>query len=56
MYNRVAKAIASGDRHGVQLLQHGGVGRASLAAGINRYRRKANHVERVIMLRPKSRN
>ncbi|GGU01543.1 transposase [Streptomyces lateritius] len=51
-----ASPLPSGDRHGVQLLQHGGVGRAGLAADINRYRRKANHIERFIILRPKSRN
>lgn len=54
VYNHVA--VVSGNRHGVQLLQHGGVGRTSLAAAINRYRHKANYIERVIILRPKSRN
>ncbi|MFH8355299.1 amidase domain-containing protein [Streptomyces sp. NPDC018057] len=52
-YNHVA--VVSANRHGVQLLQHGGVGRTSLAAAIARYRKSSNYIERVIILRPRSR-
>ncbi|PJN04434.1 hypothetical protein CG740_00460 [Streptomyces sp. CB01201] len=53
VYNHVA--VVSGNRHGVQLLQHGGVGRTSLAAAIARYRNQSNYIERVVILRPKGR-
>ncbi|WP_257584230.1 amidase domain-containing protein [Streptomyces sp. TLI_146] len=54
VYNHVA--VVSANRHGVQLLQHGGVGRTSLAAAIARYRKSSNYIERVIILRPRSRS
>ncbi|MCX4819950.1 amidase domain-containing protein [Streptomyces sp. NBC_01142] len=53
-YNHVA--IVERNRHGLQLLQHGNKNRTSLAAAILRYRNKPNYIERVIILRPRSRN
>ncbi|MEV6551129.1 CHAP domain-containing protein [Streptomyces sp. NPDC051597] len=54
VYNHVA--VVSANRHGVQLLQHGGVGRTSLAAAIARYRKSSNYIERVIIVRPRPRS
>ncbi|WP_411070013.1 amidase domain-containing protein [Streptomyces sp. cmx-4-25] len=53
VYNHVA--IVSANRHGVQLLQHGGKGRTSLAAAISRYRNTGNPIERVTIIRPRAR-
>ncbi|WP_234384825.1 amidase domain-containing protein [Streptomyces sp. MMG1121] len=55
VYNHAAVVVGNNGRN-IQLRQHGGVNKTTLSAAIARYRHKANYIERVIILRPKSRS
>ncbi|MFB8107734.1 amidase domain-containing protein [Streptomyces sp. NPDC056007] len=54
VYNHAAVVVGNSGRD-LQLRQHGGTSKTTLSAAIARYKRKANYIERVIILRPKSR-
>lgn len=55
VYNHAAVVVGNNGRD-LQLRQHGGVSKTTLSAAIARYRNKANYIERVVILRPKSRS
>ncbi|WAU86181.1 amidase domain-containing protein [Streptomyces sp. Qhu-G9] len=55
VYNHAAVVVGNNGRD-LQLRQHGGVSKTTLSAAIARYRHKANYIERVVILRPKSRS
>lgn len=55
VYNHAAVVVGNTGRD-LQLRQHGGVSKTTLSAAIARYKHKANYIERVIILRPKSRS
>ncbi|MEV7878587.1 amidase domain-containing protein [Streptomyces microflavus] len=54
VYNHAAVVVGNSGRD-LQLRQHGGTSKTTLSAAIARYKRKSNYIERVIILRPKSR-
>ncbi|MYX18378.1 DNRLRE domain-containing protein [Streptomyces sp. SID8374] len=54
VYNHAAVVVGNSGRD-LQLRQHGGPSRTTLSAAIARYKRKSNYIERVIILRPRSR-
>ncbi|MFC9035323.1 amidase domain-containing protein [Streptomyces arboris] len=54
VYNHAAVVVGNSGRD-LQLRQHGGKNKTTLSAAIARYKRKANYIERVIILRPRSR-
>lgn len=51
-----AAVVVGNNGRDLQLRQHGGVSKTTLSAAIARYRNKANHIERVVILRPKPRS
>ncbi|MFJ5741156.1 amidase domain-containing protein [Streptomyces microflavus] len=54
VYNHAAVVVGNSGRD-LQLRQHGGTSKTTLSAAIARYKRKSNYIERVIILRPRSR-
>ncbi|WP_225995004.1 amidase domain-containing protein [Streptomyces arboris] len=54
VYNHAAVVVGNSGRD-LQLRQHGGPSKTTLSAAIARYKRKSNYIERVIILRPRSR-
>ncbi|MFJ2236938.1 amidase domain-containing protein [Streptomyces sp. NPDC087859] len=55
VYNHAAVVVGNTGRD-LRLRQHGGVSKTTLSAAIARYKNKSNYIERVIILRPKSRS